>query len=257
MNLGRMLTISANVFRETIRDRVLYLVGFYALLMGFAIRILPEVAASTEDKMIADFGIASMSILGLLVAVIVGAGLINQEIEKQTLLILLAKPISKGEFILGKHLGLSAAIAVLVTLMSIVYTVSLQIGQIPYSLASIAIALLFLLLELFLLSAVALTLGVFTSSLLATLMSLAVYLMGHFSQDLVALGQLSENSDIERLTQTLYLVLPDLARLDLKNQVVYGLLPDFLTLLTNAGYGLLYTALLLILAISIFSRRQF
>ena len=257
MNLGRMLTISANVFRETIRDRVLYLVGFYALLMGFAIRILPEVAASTEDKMIADFGIASMSILGILVAVIVGAGLINQEIEKQTLLILLAKPISKSEFILGKHLGLSAAIAVLVMLMTVVYTISLQIGQIPYSLASIAIALFFLLLELFLLSAVALTLGVFTSSLLATLMSLAVYLMGHFSQDLVTLGQLSKNSDIERLTQTLYLVLPDLARLDLKNQVIYGLLPDLATLLTNAAYGLLYTALLLSLAILIFSRRQF
>ena len=257
MNFGRMATISANVFRETIRDRVLYLVGFYALLMGIAIRILPEVAASTETKMIADFGIATMSILGLMVTAFVGAGLINKEIEKQTLLILLAKPISKGEFILGKHLGLSAAISVLVALMTVVYALSLQISQIPYSLASLLVAVFYLLLELFLLSAVALTLGVFTSSLLATLISLAVYLMGHFSQDLVALGQLAENKDIEWLTQTIYLVLPDLSRLDLKNQAVYGLLPDVPTLLVNAGYGLLYTALLLILAISIFSKRQF
>ena len=75
----------------------------------------------------------------------------------------------------------------------------------------------------------------------------------------MALGRLSRNPGFERLTQNLYLVLPDLSRLDLKNQAVYGLdaLPNPLTLITNAGYGLVYTVLVLAIAIFIFSRREF
>jgi ABC-type transport system involved in multi-copper enzyme maturation permease subunit len=99
--------------------------------------------------------------------------------------------------------------------------------------------------------------GVFTSSLLATLFTFAVYLMGHSSRDLVELGKLSRNVDIERIANALYVVLPDLSRLDLKNQAVYGLLPSSWALLTDALYGLVYTVLLLTIAIIIFSRREF
>jgi ABC-type transport system involved in multi-copper enzyme maturation permease subunit len=99
--------------------------------------------------------------------------------------------------------------------------------------------------------------GVFTSSLLATLLSFGVYLMGNLSPDLVQLGNLSRNPSIQALTQGLYLVLPDLSRLNLKNDAIYGLLPSPLTLLGNGLYGLLYTVLILAIAILIFSRREF
>jgi len=124
-------------------------------------------------------------------------------------------------------------------------------------LGSILLAALYLFFQLSLITAVAIGLGVFTSSVLATLLSFGVYLMGNFSQDLVELGRLSRNPGFQRLTQGLYL-LPDLSRLDLKNQAVYGseLLPNPLTLIANAGYGLLYTVLVAI-AILIFSRREF
>ena len=108
-------------------------------------------------------------------------------------------------------------------------------------------------------AAVAITLGVFTSSLIATSLTFAVYLMGNVTQDLVALGKLSQNPGMERITQSLYLILPDLSRLDLKNDAVYGLqaLPDPITLVTNAGYSLLYSFMLLAIAILIFLRREF
>jgi ABC-type transport system involved in multi-copper enzyme maturation permease subunit len=114
-------------------------------------------------------------------------------------------------------------------------------------------------LEAALLVAVAIVFGVFTSSLLATLLTFAVYLMGHLSQDIVAFGKLSDNPGVQRLTNTLYLVLPDLERLNLRNEAVYGmgLLPTAPELWGHGLYGLLYTALLLTVAIAIFSRRQF
>lgn len=259
MSLGRIFAIATNVFREVVRERILYIIGFYALLLAAAIRLLPEVAATTEDKIFLDFGLAAMSVLGLIVAVFVGTGLVNKEIEKRTVLVLIAKPISPAEFIAGKHLGLSAVLAVLVAAMTAINLALLQVSNISYPLGSLLLAALYLFFQLSLITAVALALGVFTSSVLATLLSFGIYLMGNFSQDLVELGRLSRNPGFQRLTQGLYLILPDLSRLDLKNQAVYGaeLLPTPLTLIANAGYGLLYTVLLLAIAILIFSRREF
>ncbi|WP_431191393.1 ABC transporter permease [Funiculus sociatus] len=256
-SLKRTLAIATNAFREVIRDRVLYLIVLYALIMAAAWRLLPEVAATTEDKMLLDVGLAAIDVLGSIVAVFVGTGLINKEIDKRTVLVLIPKPISRAEFIIGKQLGLSAVLGVLVALMTGIYLFFLSLAQISYPVVSILIAALYLFFKLCLLTGIALMLGVFTSSLLATLLTFGVYLMGHSSRDLLALGNLSRNADIERLTQALYLVLPDLSRLDLKNLAVYGILPDSITLLSNAVYGLLYTVLVLAIAILIFSRREF
>lgn len=257
--MTRILVIAANVFREVVRDRILYMIGFYALILAAAFWLLPEIAAATENKIFLDFGLAAMNILGLIVAIFIGTGLINKEIEKRTVLVLIAKPISRIEFIAGKHLGLCSVLALLITAMTAIYFAFLQLGNIAYPVGSIIIAAIFLFLQLSLITACAIAFGVFTSSVLATLLSFGVYLMGSFSQDLVQLGRLNRNLDLQRLTQFLYLILPNLSRLDLKNQAVYGtdLLPSTLTLFTNACYGLLYTAMVLAIAILVFSRREF
>ncbi len=259
MNLGRIFVLATNVFREVVRDRILYIIGFYTLILAAAIRLLPEFAASTENKMFLDFGLAVMSILGLIVAVFVGTGLVNKEIEKRTILVLITKPVSYSEFITGKYLGLLTVLAALIAAMTGIYLAFLQFGNVPHSTASILIAVIFLFLQLSLITAVAIALGVFTSSLLATALTFAVYLMGNITQDLVKFGRLGGNKSIERLTQGLYLLLPDLSRLDLKNDAVYGVaaLPDTIALITNAGYALLYSVILLAIAILIFSQREF
>ena len=257
VSFGRILAIASNGFREVIRDRVFYLIGFFALLLVLALRLIPEVAATTENKIIIDFGLAAIDLLGVIVAVFVGTGLINKEIEKRTVLVLIPKPLNRAEFIIGKHLGLSGVLAVLIAAMTIIYLLLLSVSQINYPLGSILISTLYLFLELSLITAIALMFGVFTSSLLATLLTIGVYLMGNLSRDLLELGNLSRNSTLQTLTQGLYLVLPDLSRLNLKNDVVYGILPSPLTLLGHGMYGLLYTVLLLAIAILIFSRREF
>ena len=253
----RIWAIATNGFREVIRDRVLYLIGFFALLLGIALKLLPEISAGTHEKIFLDFGLGAIGLLSVVVAVFVGTGLINKEIEKRTVLVLIPKPISRSEFIIGKHLGLCAVLAVLVAVMTLIYFGLLSVSEITYPLGTIAVSLFYLLLELILLTAVAIVFGVFTSSILATLLSFGVYLMGHVSHDLVELGKLSKNASIEFFTQSLYLVLPDLSRLNLRNEAVYGLLPSPLELLGHAAYGILYTVLLLAIAILLFSRREF
>jgi hypothetical protein len=130
-------------------------------------------------------------------------------------------------------------------------------AKIPVSWWSLLITQLFLLIELGVLTAVAILFGVFTSSILATLLSFGVYFMGHISRDLLKLGEITKNESIESLTRSLYLVLPNLERFNLKNEAVYGILPSNGELLSSALYGLLYMVLLLTLANLIFARRQF
>jgi ABC-type transport system involved in multi-copper enzyme maturation permease subunit len=257
VSFGRIWAIASNGFREVIRDRVLYLIGLFALLLVIALRMLPQVAATTENKIFLDLGLAGIEILGVIVALFVGTGLINKEIEKRTVLVLISKPLNRAEFLLGKHLGLSAVLAVLIVAMTVIYLILLTFSKIEYSLGSILVSTLYLFLMLSLLTAVALVFGVFTSSLLATLLTFGIYLMGNLSPDLLKLGKLSENSTLRQLTEGLYLVLPDLSRLNLKNEAVYGLLPSPQTLLSNGVYGLFYTALLLAIAILIFWQREF
>jgi ABC-type transport system involved in multi-copper enzyme maturation permease subunit len=257
MNLGRTLVIAVNVFREVIRDRVLYLIGLFTVFLIACIRLLPEVSAATEHKITLDAGLAAMSLLGLVIAVFVGTGLVNKEIEKRTVLMLMAKPISHPEFIAGKHLGLSAVLAVLIALMTIVYMGLLSFSRISYPAQSILVSSLFLVLQLSLVTAVAIAFSVFTSSLLATLLTFVVFLMGSASANLVALGAQSKNPTIEAITRNLYLIVPDFSRLDLKNQAVYGQLPNPNHLLQHAGYGVFYIVLLLAISTFLFSRRQF
>lgn len=257
MSFDRIWSIASNGFREVIRDRVLYLIGFFALLLVIALRFLPEIAATTQNKIFIDFGLGAINLLGVIVAVFVGTGLINKEIEKRTVLVLIPKPLSRAEFIIGKHLGLSGVLAVLIVAMTAIYLLLLSLSQVEYPLGTILVSTLYLFIELCLITAVALLFGVFTSSLLAALLTFGVYLMGNLSSDVLKLGSLSQNSSLQTLTQYLYLVVPDLSRLNLKNEAVYGILPPLPILLGNAVYGLFYIVLLLAIAILIFSRREF
>ncbi|NEP17671.1 MAG: ABC transporter permease, partial [Leptolyngbya sp. SIO4C1] len=198
MHLARVFVIARNVFLEVIRDRILYLLGLFIILMVLAIVLIPEVAAGTENKIILDVGLAAINLLALVVAVFVGTGLINKEIEKKTVLVLIAKPISRFEFILGKHLGLSAVMAVLIIALSGIFMGLLTLKGISFPLDSLTIAIGFMFLEMVLLIAVAILFGVFTSSLLATLLTFAVYLVGHLSQDIVKFGKLAESFRFQR-----------------------------------------------------------
>ena len=257
MNLFRIWAIAANGFREVIRDRILYVIGFFAIFLALALRLLPEISVGADGKIFLDLGLAATSLLGAIVAIFVGTGLINKEIEKKTVLVLIPKPISRTEFIVGKHLGLSAVLAVMIAIMTVIYLGMLYWAKIPFSLSSLLLSQAFLFLELAVLTAVAILFGVFTSSILATLFSFGVYFMGHISKDLLKLGAITKNENIETLTKSLYLVLPNLERFNLKNDAVYGLLPTSSELFSTLLYGILYIVFLLTLANLIFARRQF
>jgi ABC-type transport system involved in multi-copper enzyme maturation permease subunit len=257
MKLGRITAIAANAFRETIREQVLYLSLLYTVLLVAAVVMIPEFTQDSAAKLILDAGLAAVELVSLIVVVFVGANLINKEIDKRTIFVLVAKPVSRAEFILGKHLGISAVIGVLVAIMTAIFITVMILRKIPLAIPAILISNLFTFAQIMLLGALAILFGTFASSLVASLLTLALYLVGNFSRDVLDLGEISKNTSVQAVTRILYLVLPDLSRANLKNEAVYSLLPSLGDLVQNGVYIISYTLLVLAGAILIFARRQF
>ncbi|WP_287128459.1 ABC transporter permease [Candidatus Cyanaurora vandensis] len=260
MNPGRVLAIAENAFKETIRERTLFIVLFFLLLLIAGNYLLPFLAAAEGYRVVLDASLATIHLFSLVIAVFIGTSLIGREIEKRTIFTLIAKPVSRGEFLLGKHLGLAAVLGVLLVLMTVsaflVYSVNQFASIYAFPLGSIALAVLFSYLELLLLVAAALFFSSFTSPILAALLTFSLYLAGHFSQSLLQLGAISKNEFIQQVTRVIYVILPDLERLNLRNGAAYGLIPPASELWGALGYGLIYTVLLLSAAQAIFNRRE-
>jgi ABC-type transport system involved in multi-copper enzyme maturation permease subunit len=255
-SLGRTVAIALNLFKETLREQVLYLSLLYLGILVSALVALPQFSFDSADKMTLDVGMAGIEVIALITAVFVAAGLINKEIDKRTIFVLIAKPLRRAELVLGKHLGISLVIAVLVTVMTLIFLGLLKIRNIEVPALEVSIASLFIFLQIMLVSAIAILFGAFTSSLIASLLTLASYLVGNFSRDLLQLGEISKSEAVQAVTRTLYLILPDLSRANLKNEAVYGILPTAGELLSNAVYIISYALLVLALAILIFGKRQ-
>src|SRR5262245_43506411 len=110
--------IAVNVFRESVRDKVLYnLVAFAILLIG-ASYLIGQLTAGQDIKIIKDLGLAATSVFGLFIAIFIGIGLVSKEVEKRSIYGLLSKPVSRPQVVLGKYAGLLLTLAVNLAVMA-------------------------------------------------------------------------------------------------------------------------------------------
>jgi len=254
--MRKIQAIMINTFREAIRDRILYNLLLFALLIIGGSILLGTLTIGEQQKIIKDMGLASISIFGTLIAVFVGIGLVYKEIERKTIYNIIAKPVHRYQFLIGKYLGLILTLLVNVLIMtgvflSIVYFMD---GSVKLKLIE-AIFLIFM--ELMIVTAIALLFSTFTTPTLSAIFTLAIYVIGHLSRDLKVFGAKSELAWVRHLTKFLYYLMPNLENFNIKGMVVHNLtLPANFTLLSSL-YGLLYTGILLLVAIAIFQQRDF
>lgn len=248
--------IARNTFKEAVRDRILYLLLFFAATAILFSRVLALLTVGDRMKIVKDVGLASISLFGALMAILIGTGLVYKEIEKRTIFTLLSKPIRRAEFLLGKYFGLVLTLAVMLACMGVIFLalVFLQTGTVELKLFA---AITFIFIELVLLTAVALLFSCFSTPILSSLFSLAFYLIGHFSWSLETLIKKVRPGWGKTLLRVLAAILPDLETFNIKTEVVHGLPLPASLLLTATAYGLVYAAFVLTLAILVFRRRDF
>jgi len=250
--------VAINTFREAVRDRVLYNLIFFALLMIGASILVGEISVGIERLVIINLGLAAISIFGLIMAVFIGVGLVYKEIEKRTLYSLLAKPIRRGEFLVGKYGGLLLTLVVNTSLMTLGLAVALFYVGRPFlrSDASILIAVYFIVLELALVTALALFFSCFSSPVLSTLFTLGIYLTGMFAADIRDFGDLTRNPVVQGVARLLYYLVPNFHNFNAIAAAAHGETIPLTLVLHNTLYTLLYVTLVLLAASAVFSRRD-
>ncbi len=257
--LRRVRVIAANAFREVVRDRVLYnLVVFVLLLTGAAV-FLGELSAAQEAKIIVDMGLSAMLLFGVFIAIFVGVGLVYKELERRTVYAIFAKPVGRGEFLTGKYLGLCLTLAVNVAVMGA--GVSLALAYVkggPDPLAYRiwpAVALIFC--ELMIVVAVALLFSSFSTPALSALLTFAVFVIGHFSADMRSFAASTGTAPARILFAALYYLLPNFSHFTYITDASHGLTPTPAAFAAAILYTLLYVAVLLAASTLIFNRRNF
>ncbi|HXI24020.1 MAG TPA: ABC transporter permease subunit [Pyrinomonadaceae bacterium] len=257
LSLRRTFAIARNAFREAVRDRVLYnLVLFVLLLIGGAI-FLGELSAGQEAKIIVDLSLSAMLLFGVFIAIFVGVGLVYKEIERRTLYAILSKPISRGQFLLGKYLGLCATLFVNVLIMGLGVSLALVYihrGWDPL-VVNIWPAILLIYFELAIITGVALLFSSFSTPALSALLTFFVFIIGHFSADLKALA--NSGSSARFVFRALYYLLPNLTNYSAIAAASHGTVPDATSVLLAIAYAIVYSAVLLAAASLIFGRRNF
>ena len=256
---GRVAAIALNAFREAVRDRVLYnLVLFVLLLTGGAI-FLGELAADQEAKIIVDLGLGAMLLFGTFIAIFVGTGLVYKEIERRTLYAILAKPVGRGEFLVGKYLGLCLTLAVNVAVMGLGVSLALLYVRRGYDplVAQVWPAIALIYVELLIVVAVALLFSAFSSPALSALLTFAVFIIGHFSADMRTLAAATGTRAARVLFGVLYYLLPNLSHYTQITDAGHGVMPSPAAFAGAVAYAVCYITVLLAAATFVFNRRNF
>ena len=255
----RVAAIALHNFKESVRDRVLYNLVLFALLMIGAAILFGSISVGIERAILVNLGLSSISIFGLLISIFIGIGLVAKEIEKRTIYNILSKPVWRAEFILGKYFGLLLTLAVNTAIMTAGFYLALLYQDHRLERADLAPleAIYLILLQLALVVALALLFSCVSTPILSALFTFCFFFAGHFLADLRALGHHSGSALLGAILNVLYYLLPDFGAFSVIGPAAHGhRVPSYL-LVGNSLYALLYATILISAAVLVFEEREF
>ncbi len=255
--IGRLSAITFNTFREAVRDRVLYNLIVFALLLVASAPLFGEISIGVEKLILVNLGLSAISIFGIIIAIFIGIGLVSKEMEKKTLYTILSRPVRRWEFIAGKYLGLLMTLVVNVFFMAAGFYLALWIVSRGLSRedAGLLVAIYFIVLQFFIVTAVALLFSSFSTPIFAAIFSFAIFVIGAFAEDLRNFAIFSRGITRWLEVGAAYVV-PNFAGLNVISQAAHSQFPDAKLILFNTVYALLYSAAAIAAAVLIFERRN-
>ena len=253
----RIAYVAFNTFREAVRDRVLYNLVFFALLMAGASVLVGQISIGIERQVVINLGLTAVSLFGVAIAIFIGIGLVSKEIEKKTLYTLLSRPVRRWEIVAGKFAGLSLTLLVNTFFMAVgVFLALLYVaGKFEAPDAWVLVALFFIVLQFLMIVAIALLFSTFSSPLMAAVFAFALFLIGSFAEDLRGFAGMTEGVAHWVATGVAYII-PNFAALNVISQVAHGNPVAGLLIAYNTAYALVYALVALSAAVLIFEHRN-
>lgn len=255
--LPRILTIARNAFREAVRDRVLYNLIVFVLLITASAIFLGELTGGQEARVIVNLGLGATLIFGTFIAIFVGVSLVWKEIERRTVYSIFSKPVRRSEFIIGKYLGLCLTLLVNVAVMGVGVSLALLYVGGGGLAAKIWGAVMLIYFELTIVTAVAILLSSFSTPALSAMLTFLVFVIGHFSTSLRDLAESLGSRSAVIFFNGVYYLLPNLSHFSFITETSNGQAAPPATLGLAAAYALIFDVILLTIAVVIFNRRNF
>ncbi len=257
--MSRVLTIARHNFRESVRERVLYNLIVFALLLIGAALLLGGISVGVEQIILVNLGLTSISVFGLFMAIFIGIGLVSKEIERRTVYSILSKPVRRPEFIIGKYLGLVMTLVINTAIMTAGFYLALYYEKRSLAWSDLLSleAVYLILLQLALVVGLALFFSCISTPILSAAFTFCLYVIGNFLSDIRWFGQETGSPLVEGLTSGLYYLLPNFSDFNVITAAAHGQrIPGYL-LVSNSLYALLYVTILLSAAILVFEEREF
>ena len=254
---SRIAHIAFNTFREAVRDRVLYNLIAFALLLSGAAILVGQISIDIERLVVVNLGLTAVTLFGVVIAIFIGIGLVSKEIEKRTLFTVLSRPVRRWEFVVGKFFGLTGTLMVNTFFMAIGVFLALLYVVHRFERADVGIltALYFIVLQFLIVCSLALLFSSFSSPMLAAVFTFALFIIGNLSEDLRGFATVAKGIGGWIATAVAYLV-PNFSALNVISQVAHGETVAGRLILYNSLYALLYSAMAISGAVLIFQRRN-
>lgn len=255
--IGRVRSIAFNTFREAVRDRVLYNLIVFAMLLIASSLVLGQISIGIEKIVLVNLGLTAISIFGVVIAIFIGIGLVSKEIDKKTLYTVLARPVRRWEFIAGKFAGLIGTLTVNAGFMAVGFFAALLIEQHRFEHSDLYLlaALYLILLEFVIVTAVALLFSSFSTPLFSTIFSFALFAVGTFGNDLHGFASTTQGITKWGMTAAAYIV-PNLSTFNVISLVAHSQPVVGRLIALDTLYALCYSALVVAGAVMIFERRN-
>jgi len=247
--------IAANTLREALRDKILYLfLGFSVLLLASS-KVFGILTVGDQDKIIKDLGLAGIQFFLMLIAVMMSVLLVSREIDSRTVYYILAKPVRRWQFLLGKYAGLLATVFLNLILMTLILLLFVWLYGGGFD-PRLVLATGMIGVEMAVLVAFAMLFSVVTKPILGSVFTLAIFVVGHVSQDLWLLTRHLPGSVGRTMVSVLYYAVPNLERFNFKTEVVHQLPIPAAAIGWALVYGSFFIALVLVLACLRFEKKD-
>lgn len=255
--IARVRTIAFNTFREAVRDRVLYNLVVFAIIMVASALVFGQISFGIERLIMVNMGLTVITAFGIVIAIFIGIGLVSKEIDKKTLYTVFSRPVRRWEFIVGKFFGLSGTLLVNTLFMGLGFFAALWllVHRFQWSDGWIFVAIWFIVLQFVIVTAVALLFSSFSSPLLSAVFTLALFVIGNFAQDLRSFGS-GMRGTTKWLAVGIAHIVPNFASFNVASSVAHGEGLARALIFWNTGYAVLYSAVAVAAAVIIFENRN-
>ena len=243
-------------FRESVRNRVTVVVGVFAGVLLLLTTIVLNVTLFSLDRVVTDFGLSVMSLLLSGLAIFLSSGLISREIERRTIFLVVSRPVSRAQFVIGRFFGNLLTLGALQLMMGALFLLELFLFGVPRTDAQLA-AFLGLWGELVLLTSLGLLCSVLSNQLVSALVCVGLYFLGHLADDLYLITERATSSFTKTLGTGIYYLLPNLSRVNYRGMAAAGTAIDWAQFSGSMLYVVAYAVIALIVTTFAFDRRDF